>query len=75
MHIHKTTGTKYELSSVQSGGALKIHQIDSSQDSGTYVCIVRNRAGEEGRREIELSVNSMLNFSTIYLNFLKSQRN
>ncbi|XP_055315179.1 cell adhesion molecule Dscam2 isoform X2 [Sitodiplosis mosellana] len=52
------SSTKYELSSVQSGGALKIYQIDSSQDSGTYTCIVRNRAGEEGRREIELSVNS-----------------
>lgn len=53
-----TTGTKHELSSVQAGGALKIHQIDSSQDSGIYTCTVRNRAGEEARRDIELTVNS-----------------
>lgn len=51
--------SKYELASVQNGGFLKIHQVDSSQDAGTYACIVLNRAGEEGRREMELSVNSM----------------
>lgn len=50
--------TKYEVASVQKGGSLKIHQIDSGQDSGIYTCIVRNRGGEEGRREIELTVNS-----------------
>lgn len=51
--------SKYELASVQNGGFLKIHQVDSTQDAGTYACIVLNRAGEEGRREMELSVNSM----------------
>lgn len=57
--IYITTGTKYELSSIQSGGALKIHQIDSGQDSGVYTCRV-GRAGEEARRDIELTVNSKL---------------
>lgn len=57
---HSIAGTKYELSSVQSGGALKIHQIDSNQDTGIYTCIVKNRANEEARRDIELSVNSNL---------------
>lgn len=50
--------TKYEVASVQKGGFLQIHQIESAQDSGVYTCIVRNRGGEEGRREIELTVNS-----------------
>lgn len=59
-YLHAKIGTKYELSSVQSGGALKIHQIDSNQDSGIYTCIVRNRGGEEARRDIELTVNSKL---------------
>lgn len=54
-----TTGSKYEFSSVQSGGALKIHQVDSNQDSGIYTCIVKNRANEEARRDIELTVNSI----------------
>lgn len=56
--IYIIKGTKYELSSIQSGGALKIQQIDSSSDTGVYTCIVGNRAGEEARRDIELSVNS-----------------
>lgn len=56
--IHTIKGTKYELSSIQSGGALKIQQIDSTTDSGVYQCIVGNRAGEEARRDIELTVNS-----------------
>lgn len=55
-----TTGTKYELSSIQNGGALKIHQVDSSQDSGIYTCVVGNRAAEEARRDFELTVNSKL---------------
>lgn len=46
------------MASLQNGGFLKIHQIDSNQDSGIYTCIVRNRGGEEARREIELAVNS-----------------
>ncbi|XP_031617665.1 Down syndrome cell adhesion molecule-like protein Dscam2 isoform X3 [Contarinia nasturtii] len=50
------SSTKYELSSER--GSLKIHQIDSTQDSGVYTCICTNRAGEEGRRDIELTVNS-----------------
>lgn len=54
-HFYNSTGTKYELSSER--GSLKIHQIDSTQDSGIYTCVVRNR-GEEARRDIELTVNS-----------------
>lgn len=53
--------SKYELASIQNGGFLKIYQIDSNQDAGTYTCIVQNRGGEEARREIELTVNSMWN--------------
>lgn len=52
--------SKYEVTSVQRGGFLKIHRTDSAPDSGIYTCIVRNRAGEEGRREIEITVNSRL---------------
>lgn len=53
-------GSKYELASVQSGGYLKIHQIDSVRDSGMYTCIVRNRGGDDARREIKLNVNSKI---------------
>lgn len=37
---------------------MKIYNIDSNQDSGIYTCIVRSRAGEEARRDIQLTVNS-----------------
>lgn len=53
--------SKYELASIQNGGFLKIYQVDSNQDAGTYTCIVRNSGGEEARREMELTVNSMWN--------------
>lgn len=66
--LHTCVGSKYELASVQSGGFVKIHQVDSSQDAGTYTCIVSNRAGEESRREIELTVNS----TWIYFEYRKS---
>lgn len=51
--------SKYELASIQNGGFLKIYQVDTNQDAGTYTCIVRNSGGEEARREMELTVNSM----------------
>lgn len=57
-HGLRPLDSKYEVAAVQNGGFLRIHQIDSAQDSGIYTCIVRNRGGEEGRREIELNVNS-----------------
>lgn len=56
---HRFADSKYELASIQNGGFLKIYQVDSNQDAGTYTCIVRNRGGEEARREMELTVNSM----------------
>lgn len=69
-YLYIIKGAKYELSSIQSGGALKIRQIDSSSDSGVYTCIVGNRAGEEAVRDIELTVNSK---KKTYYNFILSQ--
>jgi hypothetical protein len=37
---------------------LKIIQIDTSHDAGSYTCIVRSRSGEEARRDIQINVNS-----------------
>jgi len=50
--------SRYVASSIQQGGFLKINQIDPQHDSGVYTCIVRSRAGEEARRDIQLNVNS-----------------
>lgn len=64
--------SKYELASIQNGGFLKIYQVDSNQDASTYTCIVRNRGGEEARREMELTVNSM--WQTIWQNGAHTQQ-
>lgn len=50
--------SRYEVVSAASGGYLRIHKIDSSQDDGVYTCIVRSRTGEEARRDMQLTVNS-----------------
>lgn len=34
--------------------------VDSGQDAGVFTCIVRSRAGEEARRDMQLIVNSKL---------------
>lgn len=41
--------------------------MDSAQDSGIYTCIVRSRAGEEARRDMQLTVNSKIPIQLIYL--------
>lgn len=46
------------VSSIQQGGYLKINHVDPTHDAGMYTCIVRTRAGEEARRDIQLNVNS-----------------
>lgn len=50
--------SRYQPSSIQQGGFLKINQIDPSHDAGSYTCIVRSRSGEEARRDIQINVNS-----------------
>jgi hypothetical protein len=37
---------------------LKINQIDPAHDAGSFTCIVRTRASEEARRDIQINVNS-----------------
>lgn len=54
------TGPRYETVSASNGGFLKIHNVDSGQDAGVYTCIVRSRTGEEARRDMQLTVNSMV---------------
>lgn len=54
------TGTRYETVSASNGGYLKIDNVDSGQDAGVYTCIVRSRTGEEARRDMQLTVNSMV---------------
>lgn len=46
------------MATPSQGGYLKIYNIDSNQDTGVYTCIVRSRAGEEARRDMQLTVNS-----------------
>lgn len=52
------SGPHYSLAKVHEGGQLIINNVEPSRDQGTYTCIVRSRAGEEARREVQLNVNS-----------------
>ncbi|KAH8356359.1 hypothetical protein KR084_005979 [Drosophila pseudotakahashii] len=51
-------GNHYELASVADGGQLVIKNVEPGRDQGIYTCIVRSRAGEEARRDMQLNVNS-----------------
>ncbi|XP_055385270.1 cell adhesion molecule Dscam2 isoform X2 [Condylostylus longicornis] len=57
-HQELTSNAHYIVSSVQQGGYLLVKQVDSTRDAGLYTCIVKNRMGEEARRDIQLTVNS-----------------
>ncbi|KAH8382248.1 hypothetical protein KR009_002562, partial [Drosophila setifemur] len=57
-HQELTTNTHYELASVVEGGQLVIKNVEPGRDQGIYTCIVRSRAGEEARRDMQLNVNS-----------------
>lgn len=50
--------SRYEVATPAQGGHLKVFSIDAGQDAGVYTCIVRSRAGEEARRDMQLTVNS-----------------
>ncbi|XP_034127419.1 Down syndrome cell adhesion molecule-like protein Dscam2 isoform X3 [Drosophila guanche] len=52
------TGTHFELATVAEGGQLVIKNVEPGRDQGIYTCIVRSRAGEEARRDMQLNVNS-----------------
>lgn len=45
---------------MQEGGQLVIRNVEPGRDQGIYTCIVRSRAGEEARRDMQLNVNSKL---------------
>ncbi|XP_023034507.1 Down syndrome cell adhesion molecule-like protein Dscam2 isoform X1 [Drosophila willistoni] len=57
-HQELTTSMHYELATVLEGGHLVIKNVEPSRDQGIYTCIVRSRAGEEARRDMQLNVNS-----------------
>ncbi|KPU80416.1 uncharacterized protein Dana_GF18608, isoform B [Drosophila ananassae] len=57
-HQELTTNSHYELASVAEGGQLVIKNVEPGRDQGIYTCIVRSRAGEEARRDMQLNVNS-----------------
>ncbi|XP_016950327.1 cell adhesion molecule Dscam2 isoform X1 [Drosophila biarmipes] len=57
-HQELTTSNHYELASVADGGQLVIKNVEPGRDQGIYTCIVRSRAGEEARRDMQLNVNS-----------------
>ncbi|XP_017969064.1 Down syndrome cell adhesion molecule-like protein Dscam2 isoform X1 [Drosophila navojoa] len=57
-HQELTTSAHYTLASVQEGGQLVIRNVEPGRDQGIYTCIVRSRAGEEARRDMQLNVNS-----------------
>ncbi|XP_032577970.1 Down syndrome cell adhesion molecule-like protein Dscam2 [Drosophila sechellia] len=57
-HQELTTSNYYELASVADGGHLVIKNVEPGRDQGIYTCIVRSRAGEEARRDMQLNVNS-----------------
>lgn len=46
------------MTPVQQGGYLVIKDVEPTRDQGMYTCIVRSRAGEEARRDVQLNVNS-----------------
>lgn len=50
--------THYLMTPVQQGGYLIIKDVEPTRDQGMYTCIVRSRAGEEARRDVQLNVNS-----------------
>lgn len=56
--IPPPSDSRYEIASPAQGGHLKVFSIDAGQDAGVYTCIVRSRAGEEARRDMQLTVNS-----------------
>ncbi|KAH8340543.1 hypothetical protein KR059_000756, partial [Drosophila kikkawai] len=57
-HQELTTNSHYELASIADGGHLVIKSVEPARDQGIYTCIVRSRAGEEARRDMQLNVNS-----------------
>ncbi|XP_034127418.1 Down syndrome cell adhesion molecule-like protein Dscam2 isoform X2 [Drosophila guanche] len=57
-HQELTTSTHFELATVAEGGQLVIKNVEPGRDQGIYTCIVRSRAGEEARRDMQLNVNS-----------------
>ncbi|XP_039965640.1 Down syndrome cell adhesion molecule-like protein Dscam2 isoform X1 [Bactrocera tryoni] len=57
-HQELTSNSHYLLSPVQQGGYLVIKDVEPTRDQGMYTCIVRSRAGEEARRDMQLNVNS-----------------
>ncbi|XP_033149971.1 Down syndrome cell adhesion molecule-like protein Dscam2 isoform X2 [Drosophila busckii] len=57
-HQELTTSSHHVLSSAQEGGQLLIKNVEPGRDQGIYTCIVRSRAGEEARRDMQLNVNS-----------------
>ncbi|KAM8702920.1 hypothetical protein ACLKA7_005290 [Drosophila subpalustris] len=57
-HQELTTSPHYVLASVHEGGHLVIKNVEPGRDQGVYTCIVRSRAGEEARRDVQLNVNS-----------------
>lgn len=55
---HQPPDSRYEVANPSLGGHLKLFSVDAALDAGVYTCIVRSRAGEEARRDVQLSVNS-----------------
>uniref|UniRef100_A0A1A9UEN5 Ig-like domain-containing protein n=1 Tax=Glossina austeni TaxID=7395 RepID=A0A1A9UEN5_GLOAU len=59
-HHELTSNSHYSLAPVQQGGYIVIKNVEPTRDQGMYTCIVKSRAGEEARRDMQLNVNSLL---------------
>ncbi|KAI9579074.1 hypothetical protein GQX74_014691, partial [Glossina fuscipes] len=57
-HHELTSNSHYSLAPVQQGGYIVIKNVEPTRDQGMYTCIVKSRAGEEARRDMQLNVNS-----------------